>query len=429
MAKVPLQARPTGYALSYYQALRPIIKSAKNLVDRFVVPKLKKVRTDAESGIEGIPDTAVDLTVPDLANGFFKAFSDDTLATLPRKAGIGLSRFQKMQFMRQVQAALGVQPQLAEPWLDAKIEEFTKRNVALIKTIPQNYFDRVSQAVTEGNLAGRRPDDIEDDLDDIYEAADNHGLLIAKDQSNKFFADLNETRQIALGVEEYDWIGVEDERERDSHVDLEGTRHSWDDPPEVDGEAANPGEPILCRCQAFPVFDDLVEAFKNDKPVGARFGTRGDAGPEDEPRDEKGRWTSGGSGGVGGALQRSIAGSVKNGGATIAPASGALVTSGYAVSTERGLEKQVPAADFEKNPATHVLDYMAANREALAKPGAVLGLWQDSGKYFIDVSMVEPDREKAMALGRANDQLAIFDLGKGETVTLTTSRESDKGGP
>ena len=31
----------------------------------------------------------------------------------------------------------------------------------------------------------------------------------------------------------------------------------WDDPPEVDGEEAIPGDPYNCRCVAFPILDEL----------------------------------------------------------------------------------------------------------------------------------------------------------------------------
>jgi len=49
-----------------------------------------------------------------------------------------------------------------------------------------------------------------------------------------------------------------DERVRDSHADMEGQVCRFDDPPIVDGEPANPGEPVQCRCYSDPYFEDLL---------------------------------------------------------------------------------------------------------------------------------------------------------------------------
>ncbi len=57
------------------------------------------------------------------------------------------------------------------------------------------------------------------------------------------------------GITQYTWSTSKDERVRPSHAELEGEQFSYDDPPEVDGEPANPGEPILCRCVPLPVLD------------------------------------------------------------------------------------------------------------------------------------------------------------------------------
>jgi SPP1 gp7 family putative phage head morphogenesis protein len=68
-------------------------------------------------------------------------------------------------------------------------------------------------------------------------------------------SSFNEVRQTNAGITHYIWSTSHDERVRASHARLNGETFSWKDPPEVDGERANPGEPVNCRCVAIPVID------------------------------------------------------------------------------------------------------------------------------------------------------------------------------
>ena len=66
-----------------------------------------------------------------------------------------------------------------------------------------------------------------------------------------------EQRQRAAGIRGYVWRGMLDERERDTHVELEDTFHRWDDPPpsEANGDRNHPGQAPNCRCYAEPAYD------------------------------------------------------------------------------------------------------------------------------------------------------------------------------
>ena len=46
------------------------------------------------------------------------------------------------------------------------------------------------------------------------------------------------------------------DRVRDEHQELEGETFSYDDPP----SEGLPGQPVLCRCFAEPVLDEILEA-------------------------------------------------------------------------------------------------------------------------------------------------------------------------
>lgn len=138
--------------------------------------------------------------------------------------------------------------------------EAIKANVALITDIPKEYFSKLEKAIGKSWESGVRWEDIAAEVERVGDVTESRAKIIARDQTSKMNSAFNKERQTSIGIEKYQWQTSEDERVRESHAELDGQTFSWDDPPEVDGEPANPGEPILCRCVAIPVFDlDDVE--------------------------------------------------------------------------------------------------------------------------------------------------------------------------
>lgn len=130
-----------------------------------------------------------------------------------------------------------------------------KANVELIKTIPPQYLEGIRETVEKAFAAGERFESVAKRIAHVGDVTEERAKIIARDQASKMNAAFNRVRQTSIGIEKYSWSGALDKRERPSHRALEGTVHRWDSPPEVDGERANPGEPILCRCIAAPVID------------------------------------------------------------------------------------------------------------------------------------------------------------------------------
>jgi SPP1 gp7 family putative phage head morphogenesis protein len=126
-------------------------------------------------------------------------------------------------------------------------------NVNLIKTIPSQYFEKLNQTVLQGVQQGRRSTALIDEIQSIYPVTYNRAKLIARDQTSKTNAAINETRQRDLGVGKYRWITAGDERVRETHAENEDQIFSWDDPPE---ETGHPGHDINCRCVAAPIIGD-----------------------------------------------------------------------------------------------------------------------------------------------------------------------------
>lgn len=147
--------------------------------------------------------------------------------------------------------------------LDQAIEE----NVGLIKSISQEHFAKVGQAVLDNYRGVPLPGDVSltQRLMDIGGISKNRAKFIARDQTAKLTGDLNQIRQQDNGIDEYIWKTAKDKRVvgtpggtypkgnrgHENHYKREGVKFSWSKPP-GDG---HPGHAYNCRCYAAPVLD------------------------------------------------------------------------------------------------------------------------------------------------------------------------------
>ncbi|MEV6242706.1 hypothetical protein [Lentzea sp. NPDC051838] len=111
--------------------------------------------------------------------------------------------------------------------------------------------------------------------------------------------------------------------------------------------------------------------------------------------------------------------SVPDGGFSLDPTDGSDVRCGYAVAVhpelERVYERRVTGVDIH--------EYVAQAQDALSLPGRVLGGWCDpeTGRAYLDVSVVTADLSEAMALAVKAEQLAIFDFSAMESIPVLAS--------
>ena len=152
-------------------------------------------------------------------------------------------------------------------------------------------------------------------------------------------------------------------------------------------------------------------------------------GKHNQATHGKGGGGSGGSSKVGLSDEKAndLAKRVKtpDGGFTVDPRTGKDVTSGFAVATDPKLSKEIDAKDVTGKT---IQNYVNANKSALAGEGKMVGGWHDpdTGKVWLDVSTVTPDKNKAVKLAQDANQIAIFDLGSGKSInTGGTGRSLD----
>lgn len=141
--------------------------------------------------------------------------------------------------------------------------------VGLIKSIPKEAGLRAQKIAFEAFLHGTRAEANEDtirelknQLDLTTEVAVSRALLIARTETARANAAINQARATSVGSSQYRWHNSGDGAVRDSHLfwrgkeKIQGMIFDWNDPPTLkDGTRGHPGTFPNCRCFAEPVFD------------------------------------------------------------------------------------------------------------------------------------------------------------------------------
>lgn len=134
--------------------------------------------------------------------------------------------------------------------------------VHLIKTLPREAALKVHEWATEGLYSGERYNELWKDVKDkLGSQTKVRAVRIARTETARARTNFTQARARALGSPGYIWHTVGDGSVRDLHANLEGTFHSWDDPP-VTG--MNKGAPVRshpgciynCRCWAEPLYPE-----------------------------------------------------------------------------------------------------------------------------------------------------------------------------
>ena len=110
-----------------------------------------------------------------------------------------------------------------------------------------------------------------------------------------------------------------------------------------------------------------------------------------------------------------------NGGASYSLVSGDIAGQpGYAVSIYPRRERILPYRFLSHR---QVRTFIRDNWDLLSDPslGVVVGTWfnPEAGRTHLDVSAHVQDREVAETVGKASKQIAIYDLERFETITLS----------
>jgi len=114
-----------------------------------------------------------------------------------------------------------------------------------------------------------------------------------------------------------------------------------------------------------------------------------------------------------------------DGGFTYQPLTANEPAAGYAVSI---FPDRSFGADASQMRLDDLVNYVVQNADLLSDPGNHIGAWHDpeTHRVYLDISRVVPTPDRAASLARAHDQIAYFDLSRGQSVTV--NRDATSGG-
>jgi len=259
--------------MAYKKALRGLVPVLQRLTLQVVLPRLPLLVAQAPRPRADDLNLDLEDAEEELEDRFGDAFDADDAA---RAAATALAKSQAAQAKAQMERVARIRPELAEPWLQPKIDHFVAQNAKLVTRVSHDFAQNLGTTISAGVRQGLRAEDIAAQVQDRFVAdegldvqrAASRARLIARDQVSKFFGELTMTRQTALGVKRYTWRTAHDERVRASHAERDGEVFAWGEPMdeqlaekglEVDDIDGPPGAAILCRCTAEMVLDDLLD--------------------------------------------------------------------------------------------------------------------------------------------------------------------------
>lgn len=164
--------------------------------------------------------------------GKAKTHYDRRLLNILKKRGFTVN-FRNTQYVQdQAQIALG-------------------ENVALIKSIGNEYLDKVRSAVWRSVKNGYDVEGLIKQLREIDGVTDRRAKNIAKDQTAKLNQAFEKARAEELGITEAVWLHSGGGRtQRHDHVKAHGTRYKIAEGCLISGQKIQPAQLPFCRCRA-----------------------------------------------------------------------------------------------------------------------------------------------------------------------------------
>lgn len=283
LPRPPRPIPPYRIERMYASQLLAMRARLRELVREKFIPKLQHLSHNAnkfygrQKNDDFISEAFGDL---DQVRVFFeRQYTDKTLASIARNVFNETQQLNGDNIKRTFKSVLGIDIFINDTDLQNKADAFVFENVRFIKSANAKSFTDIENAVLDGFKSGKRWETIAAEIqstsksealkdedgnllldengDQMYgKLSDWDAERIARDQVGKLNGELEQSRQTDLGVTSYIWRTSLDERVRPEHEILEGETFDWEGA-DVCPEGA-PGTPIMCRCSAEPILDDLI---------------------------------------------------------------------------------------------------------------------------------------------------------------------------
>lgn len=263
---------PLGAERGYARAILDIVEGTKKAIDEVLVPEIPRLIRQA-----GIRPDAARVDVLDIAaevrrlEGIIRLRLDNQylrdLDSTIRRYFNETNLHNRQELIKQIRRMFQIDAFPPDVDLAPFLSTFTDENRKLIKSIPNQYVDDVTNIVSREVRAGGRVAKVQELIEKRFDVYGYTARRLARDQVNKLNGALAQKRQTKLGLDKYIWRTSRDERVRNSHLDKEGKIFSWDDPP---FDTGHPGQDIQCRCTAEPYITEEPPPKENRQKIIAQ---------------------------------------------------------------------------------------------------------------------------------------------------------------
>lgn len=262
--KARKQPEPTALAREYQRLINEVIAEYEKATNEVLLPvieyainqnKLELGRFDSwVDDIDSALNTVISLTIDRTR------YIDAAMLSMASKLG----EFNQSQFKKITDATLGVNVALNEPWLDDELKAWSKQNVRLVKSVPDQEHTQISRIALEGVRSGKPVREIQAEIAERHKISKGRAKTIARTETGKLNGELTKRRQQEIGIETYFWRTSRDDAVRVSHQVMNGLLCRWDDDTvysddggatwnkrsSIGGYIGRPGEDFNCRCGA-----------------------------------------------------------------------------------------------------------------------------------------------------------------------------------
>ena len=158
--------------------------------------------------------------------------------------------------LKQLSGGLSLNTSNVPEGMQEAVQASIAENVSLIKSIPSEYFKKVTGSVMRSITAGAGVRDLIPEIRKYDGQTDRRARNLALDQTRKAYNSINKLRMQAIGVKQFEWVHSSGGQfPRESHIKINGEIFSFENlyeeqaalgVPEAD--RGLPGTPVNCRC-------------------------------------------------------------------------------------------------------------------------------------------------------------------------------------
>lgn len=247
---------PLALERGYAADLKERIEVMRRAVNEILIPLLPRIQQEAKAirrdDYTDVLRQAIELAT---AQTFQLNGGEQTTDMLAQLQGENVSDFNKTDQIAIMRAAVGVDVFASDPALLPKLKGFARANSQKIKSLEESVWPEIERLVLQETELGTRVEDIQAQIQERFNVTRSRAELLARDQTGKLNGDLSKLRQVEIGVQEYRWHTVEDDRVRATHRSKNNKVFRWDTPPPGTG---HPGNDFQCRCFAEPLLAPVV---------------------------------------------------------------------------------------------------------------------------------------------------------------------------